>query len=67
MKDFILIGHVDWFKDPIPALDNFKEGNMEKISPTIKVNISTDPDIIEEITLGETCSCEEVVAYKALF
>ena len=45
-------GKVDWFKNPIPALDAFKEGNMENISPTIKINISTKFEIIEEIMLG---------------
>ena len=41
-KDFIH-GKVDWFKNPIPAPDAFEEGNMANISPTIKINISTNP------------------------
>ena len=45
-KDFIH-GKVDWFKYPILALDAFEEGNMANISPTIKVNISTKPEIVE--------------------
>ena len=45
-KDFIH-GKVDWFKNPIPAPDSFKKGNMENISPTIKIDISTNFDIIE--------------------
>ena len=40
---------------------------MENISPTIKINISTNSDIVEEIMLGASCSPEEVTAYKALF
>ena len=45
-KDFIH-GKVDWFKNPIPAPDAFEEGNMANISPTIKIDISTNSEIIE--------------------
>ena len=40
---------------------------MANISPTIKVDISTNFEIVEEIMLGESCSLEEVDAYIALF
>ena len=40
---------------------------MENISPTIKVNISTTPRVVEDITLGTSCSPEEVASYKSLF
>ena len=40
---------------------------MAKISPTIKINISTNPKVVEEIMLGASCSLEEVLAYKSLF
>ena len=60
-KDFIH-GKVSWFKNPIPALDAFKEENMENISPTIKIDISTNFEIVEEIMLGACCSLEEVDA-----
>jgi len=43
-KDFIH-GEVDWFKNTILALDDFEEGNMTNISPTIKINISNKPGI----------------------
>ena len=65
-KDFIH-GKVDWFKNPIPALDAFEEGNMVNISPTIKIDISTNYEIVEEIMLGASYSSEEVNAYKSLF
>ena len=65
-KDFIH-WKVDWFKNPISAPNTFEEGNMANISPTIKINISTNPKVVEEIMLGASCSLEEVVAYKALF
>jgi hypothetical protein len=66
-KDFIPLGHIDWFKNPIPTPDTFEEGNMANISLTIKVDISIKPGIIEDIILSATCSLEEVLAYKALF
>jgi hypothetical protein len=40
---------------------------MANISPTIKINISIKNDIIEEITIGATCTPQEVTAYKTLF
>ena len=58
---------VDWFKNPVPAPNAFKEWNMANISQTIKIDISTNSDIIEEIMLGASCSPEEVDAYTALF
>ena len=65
-KDFIH-WKVDWFKNPILAPDAFKEGNTVNIFPTIKINISTNSEIIEEIMLGASFSPEEVAAYKDLF
>ena len=58
---------VDYFKNPILAPDAFEEGNMANISPNIKVNISTNPEVVQVITLGPSCSPEEVASYKALF
>ena len=40
---------------------------MANISPTIKINISTNSEVVEEIMLGASFSPEEVVAYKAIF
>ena len=40
---------------------------MDNISPTIKINISTNPEVVEEIMLGASCSAKEVTAYKSLF
>jgi hypothetical protein len=40
---------------------------MANISPTVKIDISIKPSIIEEITIGAACSLEEIIAYKALF
>ena len=65
-KDFIH-GKVHWFKNPILAPDAFEEGNMANISPIVKINISTNPEVVEEIMLGASCSLEEVASYKALY
>ena len=54
-KDFIH-GKLKWFKNPISTLDAFEEGNMANISPTIKISISTNPDIVEEIMKGASYS-----------
>ena len=64
---YFIHGKVDWFKNPTPAPDAFEEGNMANILPTIKINISTNPKVVEEIMLGASYSLEEVAAYKALF
>ena len=60
-------GKVDWFKNPILALDAFKEGNIANIFPTIILNISTNSEVVEEIMLGASYSLEEVAAYNNLF
>ena len=56
-KDFVH-GKVDWFKNAIPSPDTFEEGNMDNISPTINFNISTNPEVVEDITLGASFSLE---------
>jgi hypothetical protein len=66
-KDFIPSGTVDWFNNPIPAPDAFEEGNLANISPTIKIDISVKPGVVEEVIIGAACTPEEIIAYKALF
>jgi hypothetical protein len=66
-KDFIPPGPIDWFKNPISASDAFEEGNMANISLTIKIDISIKNGIVEEITIGATCTPQEITTYKALF
>jgi hypothetical protein len=58
---------VGLFKNPILEHDAFKDYNMVIISPTINIDISIKPNIVEEITLGVACSPKEIIAYKALF
>ena len=45
----------------------FAEGNMENISVTIPINISVNPDVIENVHIGENCSPKEIAIYTALF
>jgi hypothetical protein len=66
-KYFIPSGVIDWFNNPIPAPDAFEEGNLANISPTIKIDISIKPGVVEEIIIGAACTPEEITAYKALF
>ena len=40
---------------------------MANISPTIKIDISTNSEIVEEIMLGASYFPKEVATYKALF
>ena len=40
---------------------------MANISPTIKIDISTNSEIVEEVMLGASCSPKEIDAYIALF
>jgi hypothetical protein len=40
---------------------------MANISLTIKIDISIKNGIVEEITIGATCTPQEITAYKALF
>jgi hypothetical protein len=65
-KGFIPSRHIYWFNNRIPTHDAFEEGNMTKISPTVKIDISIKLRIIEEITIGTACSPEEIIAYKSL-
>jgi hypothetical protein len=66
-KDFIPSGHIDWFNNPISAPDSFKEGNKANISLNIKIDISIQNGVVEEITIGSTCTPQEITAFKSLF
>jgi hypothetical protein len=50
-KEFLPLGHIDWFNKPIPTSDAFEEGNMANISPTVKIDIFVKPGVLEEITI----------------
>ena len=46
-KYFIPPIHVNWFKNSIPTLDAFEEGNMANISLAIKIDISVKLGVVE--------------------
>ena len=45
----------------------FAKGNMEKISATIPINISTKQDIMENVHIRENSSPQEISTFTALF
>jgi hypothetical protein len=49
------------------AHDVFSEGNLSNISPTIPLNISIKPGIVENFHIGASCSSDEIVTYTSLF
>jgi hypothetical protein len=49
------------------AHDVFAEGNLSNISPTIPIDISIKPGIIENVHIGASCSPDEIVTYTSLF
>jgi hypothetical protein len=62
-KEFIPSGHIDWFNNPIHAPYYFEDNNMANISPTVKIDISIKPRIVEEVTIGTACYPEELTTY----
>ena len=53
--------------NPLPREGMFAKGNMENISTTIPINISVNPDVVENIYIGANFSPEEIAIYTALF
>jgi hypothetical protein len=52
---------------PKSTHDLFYEGNLSNISPTLPLDISIKPGIVENVHIGASCSHDEVVTYKSLF
>jgi hypothetical protein len=55
---------------PINLLDTqdiYVEGNMATIAAMIPINISRNPDIMENVFVGVDCSPEEIQIYKDIF
>ena len=53
--------------NPLAPTQVYAEGNMAVISPTIPMNISRDPNVIENVFIGAECSPEEIRLYTDLF
>jgi hypothetical protein len=45
----------------------FFEGNLSNISPTIPLDISIKPGIVENVHIRASCSPDEIITYKSLF
>jgi len=43
------------------------ERNLSNIEETIAINISTKPNVVENIHVGKSCSCSELEKYCTLF
>ena len=56
---------VDTPINPLPREGMFAEGNMENISTTIPINISMNPDVMENIHIGANFSPEEISIYTS--
>jgi hypothetical protein len=47
--------------------DMFYEANLSNISPTIPLDISIKPGVVENVHIRASCSHDEVFTYKSLF
>jgi hypothetical protein len=45
----------------------FAEANLRNISPTIPIDISIKPGIVENVHIGASCFADEIVTYTSLF
>ena len=45
----------------------YSERNLSNIEETSSINISTKPNIVENIHVGKSCSPSELETYNALF
>jgi hypothetical protein len=52
---------------PGPTRDVFAEGNLGNISPTIPIDNSMKPGIVEDVHIGASCSPNEIITYTSLF
>ena len=62
-----LEGNVDTSINPFPREGIFAEGNMANISTTIPINISANPNVVENVHIDANFSSEEIAIYTALF
>jgi hypothetical protein len=52
---------------PESSHDVLYEGNLSNISPTVPLDISIKPGVIENVHIEASCFVDEVVTYKAIF
>lgn len=53
--------------NPLAPAHIHAEGNMSVVSKTVPIDISKDPNVIENIFIGIECSLEEIQIYTDLF
>jgi hypothetical protein len=51
---------------PESTHDVLYEGNLSKIAPTIPLDISINPGVVENVHIDASCSTHEVYTYKSL-
>ena len=51
-----LAGDIDTPINPLPREGIFAEGNMVEISITIPINISANPNVVENVYISANCS-----------
>jgi hypothetical protein len=52
---------------PATSHDVFSKRNLSNILPTIPIDISVKPGIIENVHIGASCSPDEIVTYTSMF
>ena len=52
---------------PLSSPGHMADGNMANLSPTIPINISHDPDKVENVYIGVDYSPDEIKEYTELF
>jgi len=62
-----LTGDVQTILNPLAPTHIFSKGNMSIISEIVLVNISKNPNIIENVFIGAKCSIEEIQIYTDIF
>ena len=62
-----LADDVDMPVNPLPREGIFAEGNMANIYSTIPINISVNPNVVENVHISANCSPEDISMYTSLF
>ena len=66
-ENFYLDDDMERYQCPIQTHNVLLEGNLEKISKTIPINISIKLGIVKNINIGANLSPKEITQYTALF
>jgi len=58
---------VDRPLNPLAKQGIYVEGNMANISEMVPINISRNPDVMENVFIGASCTPEEICLFMELF